>query len=230
MATRDEIEARYKADLEVAEAWRDANPERYSEARQQAMERRADSYSSMADESNKAAQAATLAQARVSALSKYPKAAGMSQFLSGGSPDEIEASAKAIHEGVVKAEEEAVKAANVARRPQTRAAWTGSPTGRQPGMPGGELEQPSSQQTEMVGRVYNRTAEIIAEARKPGTLREYSPDASAVLRAQDPEAQALADHELLTPNTGLSRKAFEARSRGEATMSNEPISAEDRKG
>ena len=227
--SREIIEQRYRGKLEAAEEWREVNPERYAEDRQKAVEERADAYSTMAEESERTARSATLDGAKAQALVKYPLAAPMARFITGDTAEAIEQAAKDIHDSVTAQNADALQAANAARRPITRQQWTGSPTGTRPGMPGGELTQPDSALTEQVNRTYNRTAEIIAEAGKPGTFRRFSDEAMAVLRAPDAEAQALADHQVLTPNTGFSSRAMKARSEGKTVYEGD-VTAEDRRG
>lgn len=228
--SRDAIEARYRADLEAAEAWKEVNPERYAEERFKATERKSDGLAELADQATAESRRVSLDSAKAAALSKYPLAASMARFISGNTAEEIEAAAKEIHEGVNAQNEAALRAAQEARRPQTRAAWTGSPNGARPGLPGGELNQPQARDTELVNNTYDRTAEFLREASRPGTQRTYSDKAGEVLRAQDPEAQAIADYQVLHPNTGLSQRAMKAKNDGTAQFEAAPITPEDRKG
>ncbi len=229
--SREDINRRFASDLEAAEAWREADPARFSQEREKAYDRRSESQDALTQAAEAAGRTATLGSAKTAALAKYPLAAGLAHLITGDNAEAIEAAAKSIHAAVAGQQEAAVKAANVGRRPQTRTAWTGSPTGVRPGLPGGELAQPESQQTEQVSRTYGRMAEVIREAAKPGVLRQYSEDATALLRAPDVEAQALADHELLVPNTGISRRAMQAKSQGaEFTTPPGSDNSEDRRG
>ena len=225
MADRESIERRFANDKEAAEAFREANPERYAELINEAANRRSDAYSTLAEERETEARTATLSQARSAATQKYPLADP--NAIIGDTAETIEASAKRSHDFVAKVQEDARKEALAARRPETRQAWTGSPTGARPGIPGGELRQPESANKELVERTYSRTAEILSEARKPGTLRRYSDDAMSVLRDADPEAQAFADYRALHPNSGLSDAALRARAEGTASFVTAPSGAPD---
>lgn len=213
---RAQIEQRYRADLDAAEAYKDANPERYADLRFEAANRRSDALASLADASDANAREVTLAGARRDAAVAFPLADPAA--LSGGTPEEIRAAAERSHNHVKAAQDQALTDARIARRPGTREQWTGDPNGRAPGMPGGEQRAPTSRATEQVNAAYDRTAEIIMEAKKPGQLRQYSDDTKrTVFGATDPEAQMLADHALLTPNTGLSQRAMKAKSEGNVT-------------
>lgn len=230
MATPESIEQRYRNDLEAAEAWKDANPERYAEEVNKAATRRADAYAEWGQERDKAGRDAELSQARTSALAKFPLADPDS--VTGDTTEAISASAERSHNFVNKQREDASKAALEARRPATRQAWTGSPTAARPGLPGGELTQPEPRNQDLVNRTYARTEEIINESRKPGTLRRYSDETLSVLRAQDTEAQAVADYRILHPNTHLSDTAMKARSEGAVLVPGQSgvSEAEDNKG
>lgn len=214
---RDTIERRYRSDLEAAEAWKDANPERYADELNKATSRRGDAYADLAAAAETTARTATIASARAQAIQQFPLADPDS--IAGDTPEAIAASAKRSHDFVAKAQEDARKAALAERRPQTRAAWMGGAQGSRPGLPGGEIRgdegSPAQKQAEAT---WDRTAEVIRESRQPGTLRRYSDDALSVLRSQDPEAQAFADYRLLHPNSGLSDAALRARAEGTATF------------
>lgn len=220
MASRESIEQRYRNDLEAAEAWKDANPERYAEEVNKAATRRADGYAELAEERDTAARTAELSQARTAALAKFPMADPDS--VTGDTAEAIAASAERSHKFTEKQRETAQKEALEARRPETRRAWTGNQNSARPGLPGGELTQPEARNQDLVNKTYARTEEIIAESRKPGTLRRYSDDALSTLRSQDPEAQAMADYRTLHPNSGLSDAAMRARAEGTVQLVNAP--------
>lgn len=225
------IEQRYRNDLEAAETWKDANPERYSEEVNKAAMRRADSYAEMATAAQAETARTTLASARTTALTEFPLADP--DAVSGDTAEAIRASAERSHKFTQTQRETAQREALEARRPATRQAWTGNPNATRPGLPGGELRQPESEMQKQNERIYDRTREIIAESRKPGTLRRYSEEAGEVLRAQDPEAQAFADYRALHPNSGLSDQAMRARAEGTVTLVSPPSGVpdnEDRRG
>src|SRR5258708_6450351 len=81
--------------MEVAEAFRQNDPEKFATLREQAQDRRYDSQQELLDESDKATRSANLANARTQAIAKYPLA--KAELISGVTPDEIEQSAKALH-------------------------------------------------------------------------------------------------------------------------------------
>lgn len=210
----EDIERRFRNDVEAAESWRDANPERYSAEVNAANNRRADAYRDMAATATAEGNAAKLATARTTALTQYPEADPGA--ITGTTAEEIAASAQRSHDFNVARTERVLADARVARRPGTQQQWTGSAGGRA-GLPGGEIRQPESVQQSQVQAAYERTREIMQEAKKPGTNREFSDDTRRkVLNDQDPEAQAMADYRLLHPNTGLSDVAMKARSEGTA--------------
>ncbi len=232
MIDRETIEHRYKNDVEAAEAWREADPERYATEINKATTRRADSYSELAGARETEARAATLAQARTTALAAFPLADP--DAVLGDDPEAIRASAERSHRFVEGKQQEAQRATLVARRPFTREAWTGNSTSARPGIPGGELRgEDASVLQQHEKTVYDRTAEVLRESRQPGTLRRYSDDALTMLRSQDPEAQAFADYRLLHPQSGLSDAALRARAEGTAQFSAQPSGVpegEDKKG
>lgn len=213
----DNIERDYSEAIERAKRWADTDPEKERQLTRDADQARASEYRAYAEEQASAARSATLENAKNALRTKYPRAD--INAISGSTPDELEASAKASHDFVetqVKAAEEATRGA---RRAESRGAWTGNSGATRVGLPGGEtIAQPPVSQQEAEA-AYGRTAEVIGNARLPGHQRRYSEaNTQAVPSAADPEMAAWQDYKTLHRNSGLSFEAFRARNAGQATF------------
>lgn len=138
--TKAEITERYNADMEVAEAFRAENPERFNELALAAANRRSDALDVLADEAERVSATTRLEAARERIKGKYPKAAGFPGAFNGETEEAIEASAKAASDYVEGRERQAEEAARRESRGRTARAW--SPTGS-PIVPGTEIRQES---------------------------------------------------------------------------------------
>lgn len=84
----------------------------------------------------------TMDLAKTQALSEFPKAAEMSEFIKGGTPEEIKASAKAIHEKILERDKKLFEKHNI--KPESEIdAW-----GKVPGSVPPELIIPNDRQTQ----------------------------------------------------------------------------------
>lgn len=179
--TKADIENVYKSALEAAEPFRDSDPETFNARRTAAAEAKMNALEAWAEERDQSATATSLAAARSAALSKYPNALTLQQFVSGSTPEEIEASAKAIHDNIAQRENTIREEARQGSRAQRAQIY-------RPGVPGSENAGPGSEgaQVDQVRAASQRLMELNQMAGTPRDMR------SATALAGN-EAQALAD-------------------------------------
>lgn|SRR5438876_6182831 len=226
----DQIQRDYADDVRRAEKWDESDPER-GNALRKAEADRADAFRELAESEGVARRTVELENQKAALKAKYPYADV--NAIRGETVEAMEDAAKASHahtEAAVKAQQEADRAA---RRADTRAAWTGG-AGTRVGLPGGEIQQPTSVAKEELEGAWHRTADIIDNAKRPGHLRHFRDDnTQAVPSAGDPEMAAWKDYELMHPNSGLTFNAFVARNAGRASFVEQPSGVggdEDKKG
>lgn len=177
--TREQISETYRNAMEAAEAWRDTDPARFAQLREAALNARADALEELANQSDRERDAERLSRARAEAKQKYPYAVEAS--IHGNTPEEIEASAKASHDGIAKAREEAAAEA----RGQSRASRA-QRYGQGPGSNAGEQRPRVDEQArETAGHLaaLSRDAERTGDERGDNPLAGKEIDTLRAMRA-----------------------------------------------
>ena len=118
--TRADVEDRFRNDMEAAEAFRGVDDGRYGELVNAAKDRRYSALEDLVAEREAAAATAQIEATRARVATQYPLADP--KLITGGTPEEIEASAKALNDFAKKNRDEA----DAAARAGSRAARSGA--------------------------------------------------------------------------------------------------------
>ncbi len=224
MRTREEIEQRYRNDLEAAESFRGVDDGRYNELVNAAKDRRYSALDELATQREAAAATAQIDATRARVATQYPLADP--KLITGGTPEEIEASAKNLQDFAKRNRDEAEAAA----RAGSRAARAGA---YRDGVPASAPQAGSS------ARGSDREAQEDAQAakdrndnvRRQSGLTGDQRDRALMGRTEE---EVIGDIRKSGRMAGLSIEAFKARNEGTAVVVGgdmpDNLSAEDRRG
>lgn len=203
--TRQEIDDRYRNDMELADRWKETDQERYFQLREQAQDRRSEGLSEVAQDAESRANTATIAAARASARTKYPMAP--EAMIQGTTAEEIEASAKQLHELADKSRKDGEEAARAGSRTARAAAYRAGV----PGSPAASERGPSGDRAalEEAQEAKGRNDALRRESGLSGDRRS----AEVVGRSEE---EVLHDIRVSGRAAGLSMEGFKARSEGTA--------------
>jgi hypothetical protein len=203
--TRDEIDTRYRNDIELADRWKDTDQERYFQLREQAQDRRSEGLAEVAQDAETRANTATMDAARERVRSKYPLAPA--SMIRGNTAEEIESSAKEAHELADKSRKDGEEAA----RGASRAARAGAYRAGVPGSPASQgAPNPDREAQDAALAAKGRNDALRRESGLPGDRRNIE----IVTRTEE---EVLQDIRLSGRAAGLSMEGFKARSEGAVT-------------
>jgi hypothetical protein len=222
--TRQDVEDRYRNDMEAAESFRDVDNGRYAELVSQAKERRYDALEALVAERETAAATAQLEATRARVATQYPLADP--KLITGGTPEEIEASAKALNDFAKKNRDEAEAAARGASRAARSGAYRDGVPASAPQAGGSRTPDREAQEDAQAAK--DRNDALRAQSGLPGDLR----DRAIVGRSEE---ETLMDIRRSGRASALSMQGFKARNEGTAVLvdsSDMPgkLSEEDRRG
>jgi len=205
--TRQEVEERYRNDVEAAESFRGVDDARHSELVNAAKERRYDALEGLVAEREAAAATAQIEATRARATTQYPLADP--KLITGGTPEEIEASAKALHDFAKRNRDEAEAAARGASRAARSGAYRdGLPAS---GAQAGGSRTPDRGQQEAAQEAKDRNDAVRAQSGLPGDQR----DRALMGRSEE---EVMRDIRVSGRASGLSMEAMKARNDGTAML------------
>jgi hypothetical protein len=221
--TREQIEERYRADMDVAEAYRENDPPRYAQMREVAQDRRyADQQELLAETENRATQS-NLAAARTAALAKYPLA--KAELVSGSTPEAIEESAKALHTFATEARKQGSDEARGASRATRAQAYAGGvPQSEPQGGPGARRLTNDEEQLAIDAK--GRNDALRAQSALPGDKR----DGAIVGRSEE---EVLRDIRVSGRAATLTMQGMKAKSEGKVFLEGDTppgLAGEDARG
>jgi hypothetical protein len=218
--TRQEIEDRYRAAMEVANEYKEERPERYAELSAKAKDERADALGELADEAERAGAVSRVEAARSAVKAKYPKIAGLPGAFAGNTAEEIEANAAAANKFVEDRDKEVAEAGRVARRGRVAEAF--SPSGRAV-VPGSEIGQEAGQAEQSAAAV-GRLARLREVAGTPAAA-DITREMGVAGKGSTPEEGVIAQLRAAGRMGSTSDEAFAG---GKPRTG--PLSEEDRRG
>lgn len=222
--TRQDIEDRYRNDMEAAESFRGVDDGRHAELVSAARDRRYEALEGLMQEREAAAATAQIDATRARVTALYPLADP--KLITGGTPEEIEASAKALQDFAKRNRDEAEEAARAGSRASRAGAYRGGPPTSAPqNGPGARAADRAAQEDAQEAK--ERNDQVRRQSGLPGDAR----DRELMGRS---ESEVIGDIRRSGRMAGLSIEAFKARNEGTAVVVGgdmpDNLSAEDRRG
>jgi len=222
--TRQDVEDRYRNDMDAAESFRGVDDGRYAELVNAARDRRYEALEALVAERETAAATAQIEATRARVATQYPLADA--KLITGGTPEEIEASAKALHDFAKRNRDEADAAARAGSRAARAGAYRDGVPASAPQAGGGRGADRETVEAAQAAK--DRNDQLRAQSAVPGDARDRAITGRS-------EEEVLRDIRVSGRASSLSMQGFKARNEGTAVFVDGQempgsLSDEDRRG